>query len=142
MVRRWALYKAQQSACHLELKQLQASISLSSTVKMIGSLRSFGKMKIGLVPMWCFYYLGSQACKSEHALANSRPFRILPLAWLRMNIPSTLTTAQGNNPTFYSTMNVQEKNERLISKFHYSLVWTRKEVKPCDVAGNPMVPVI
>lgn len=75
VTRRYALYQAQQGAYITDLEQLQASISLPSTIKMVFSLRKFTKFSASLVFLWCFYYLGSQASKREYAYAASHTYR-------------------------------------------------------------------
>lgn len=75
VTRRYALYQAQKGAYITDLEQLQASISLPSTIKMVFSLRKFTKFSVTLVFLWCFYYLGSQASKREYAYVVSHPLR-------------------------------------------------------------------
>ncbi|KAK5084761.1 hypothetical protein LTR05_005839 [Lithohypha guttulata] len=70
-VKRYALWKAQKGAYLSELEQLQGSVSLPSTLKLIWSLRSFSTMSACLVCIWAFYYLGSQAAKEEYVASNS-----------------------------------------------------------------------
>ena len=55
LVRRYALYKAQRGAYVAELEQLQGSISLPSTLKLIWSLRAFSTTSVALVAIWSFY---------------------------------------------------------------------------------------
>ncbi|KAK5080394.1 hypothetical protein LTR05_008643 [Lithohypha guttulata] len=77
MTRRLALYHAQEGAYITDIEQLQASISLPSTIKMVFSLRKFTKFSAALVAVWSFYYLGSQASKREYAYAPSAPYHDL-----------------------------------------------------------------
>lgn len=70
-VKRYALWKAQYGACISDLEQLQGSVSLPSTLKLIWSLRSFGVKSMILALVWSFYYLGSQAVKLEYRLSPS-----------------------------------------------------------------------
>lgn len=74
LVRRYALWKAQTGARVAELEQLQGSISLPSTIKLILSLRAFTTTSVALVAIWSFYYLGSQASKQEFQRVNSAPY--------------------------------------------------------------------
>lgn len=74
LVRRYALWKAQEGAYVSELEQLQGSISLPSTFKLIISLRAFTLTSVALVLVWSFYYLGSQACKREFLKVSSVNF--------------------------------------------------------------------
>jgi hypothetical protein len=136
-VRRWALYKAQQGAYLSDLEQLHASISLPSTFKMIWSLRSFGALSVGLVFVWSFYYLGSQACKLEYRLTVALPRSKMGLAWPKADYPSKLISGSGID----GKLLVQNMNENLISTAYYTEV-SRKDHKPYDLWGNPLVPVI
>lgn len=79
-VRRFALWKAQRGAYVTDLEQLQGSISLPSTLKLVWSLRSFGLKSILLVLVWSFYYLGSQAVKLEYQLSLSTDFQSMKVA--------------------------------------------------------------
>ncbi|KAF2841036.1 hypothetical protein M501DRAFT_1048525 [Patellaria atrata CBS 101060] len=83
--RRYALYKAQKGASVIELEQLQRSISLPSTVKLIWSLRVFGTLSWALIVLWSFYYLDSQATTLEYQFVNSDSFRNMYVA---MNPPN------------------------------------------------------
>lgn len=68
VTRRYALFKAQKGAYIADIEQLQASISLPSTIKMVFSLQRFTKVSVILVALWSFYYTGSQASKREYEL--------------------------------------------------------------------------
>lgn len=138
MVRRWALYKAQEGAYLGELEQLQASISLPSTAKMIWSLRRWGFTSIGLLFLWCFYYLGSQACKLEYALADSRPFHKTGLAMLNPDVLSGLSPGVLDNPTRDKAL--QSMSRALISAS--ANTDSQRAQTPYDNNGNPRVPVI
>lgn len=70
-VRRYTLWKAQSGAYISDLEQLHASISLPSTIKMVFYLKKFTILSLGLVSIWSFYYLGSQANKREYVFALS-----------------------------------------------------------------------
>lgn len=85
VTRRYALYQAQQGAYITDLEQLQASISLPSTIKMVFSLRKFTKFSIGLVFLWSFYYLGSQASKREYAYSVSNRFQPMTAVYPAFN---------------------------------------------------------
>ena len=88
LVRRLTLYKAQGGARVSDLEQLQASISLPSTIKMVFSLRKFSKISIILVLAWSFYYIGSQASQREYVYAISDPLRNLPAVFPSDHGPS------------------------------------------------------
>jgi hypothetical protein len=138
MVRRWALYKAQEGAYLGELEQLQASISLPSTAKMIWSLHRYGFMSIGLLFVWIFYYLGSQACKLEYSLVDSEPYHKTGLAMLRPDVPSALFPGVSNNIS--QALAVQDMSRALISAS--AGTDTQRQQTPYDANGNPRVPVI
>jgi hypothetical protein len=137
-VRRWALYKAQQGAYLAELEQLHSSISLPSTIKMVWSLRSFGKLSAGLLFMWSFYYIGSQACKAEFTLESSRGRSKIPLAWLRPDLPSQLSLPTTN---LQRQSLIQGMNENLITTVSY-VTATARDTKPYDLWGNPLIPIL
>ncbi|EXJ86721.1 hypothetical protein A1O3_03674 [Capronia epimyces CBS 606.96] len=80
LVRRYALWKAQRGARVADLEQLQGSISLPSTIKLIWSLRAFTTTSVALVAIWSFYYLGSQASKLEFRRADSGSYHNMQAA--------------------------------------------------------------
>lgn len=82
VVRRLALYKAQEGATVAKLEQLQASISLPGTLKAIWSLRAFtSRTSAILLMIWGWFYLGSQATTSEYEYRNSDAFWNVPIAF-------------------------------------------------------------
>jgi hypothetical protein len=70
-VKRYALWKAQKGAAVSTLEQFQASISVPSTLKIIFLLRAFSWTSLGLVFLWSWYYLGSQAAGREYTYIPS-----------------------------------------------------------------------
>jgi hypothetical protein len=74
LFKRFALWKAQEGATVAELEQYQASTSLPSTVKMVVLLRAFSWTSAGLVLLWSWFYLGSQAVSREFAYRDSGPY--------------------------------------------------------------------
>lgn len=74
LFKRFALWKAQEGATVAELEQYQASTSLPGTLKMIVLLRAFSWTSVGLVALWSWFYLGSQAVSREYQLALSKDF--------------------------------------------------------------------
>jgi hypothetical protein len=105
---------------------------------MVWSLRSFGKLSAGLLFIWSFYYIGSQACKSEFTLELSRGKSKIPLAWLRPDLPSELSRPMTN---FRRQSLIQEMNENLITTISY-VTATSRETKPYDLWGNPLIPIL
>jgi hypothetical protein len=65
-VKRYTLWKAQKGAALAKLEQLQASVSLTNTIKMIFLLRAFSWTSVALILVWSWYYLGSQAAQREY----------------------------------------------------------------------------
>jgi hypothetical protein len=138
MVRRWALYKAQEGAYLAELEQLQASTSLPSTAKMIWSLRRFGIVSSGLLFLWSFYYLGSQACKLEYSLADSKPYHKTGLAMLKPDVPSALFPGVLDSSSRATAL--QDMSRALIGAS--ADADAQRQPTPYDNNGNPRVPVI
>lgn len=91
LVKRYALYRAQRGAYVSDLEQLQGSVSMTSTLKLVLCLRSWSTQSIVLCLIWCFYYLGSQAAKREFAIANSSYFESLPAASFNFSGPTVFT---------------------------------------------------
>lgn len=100
VTRRYALYQAQQGAYITDVEQLQASISLPSTIKMVFSLRKFTKFSVGLVVLWSFYYLGSQASKREYAYAVSNATMIMSGAYPLANMTDYFDYFTSNSSTY------------------------------------------
>ena len=73
-VRRYALWKAERGATIGEIEQLQASISLTATLRAIWSLRTFTFTSLGLIFVWAWYYVGSQAASKEYLYRDSDSF--------------------------------------------------------------------
>lgn len=88
LFKRFALWKAQEGATVAELEQYQASISLPGTLKMIVLLRAFSWTSVGLVLLWSWFYLGSQAVSREYAKADSRRFNHTTLIFPNPEAPS------------------------------------------------------
>ncbi|KAJ9657144.1 hypothetical protein H2198_004502 [Neophaeococcomyces mojaviensis] len=87
-VKRYALWRAQRGAYVSDLEQLQGSVSLPSTLKLIWSLRSFDIRSAILALVWSFYYLGSQAIKLEYRLALSEDYHKVNAAIMKADAPS------------------------------------------------------
>lgn len=87
-VKRYALWKAQEGAYLSDLEQLQGSVSLPSTLKLIWSLGSYSTLSATLIFVWIFYYLGSQAAKDEYIASNSEPFRYHDAVFQRPDTPT------------------------------------------------------
>jgi hypothetical protein len=70
-VRRYALWKAEKGATLGQIEQLHSSISLTATLKAIWSLRRFTLTGLGLIFVWSWYYVGSQATAREYEYRDS-----------------------------------------------------------------------
>jgi hypothetical protein len=89
--------------------------------------------------LWCFYYLGSQACKEEYRLVNSKPFHKARLALAEPTVQSILS-----EPGF-DTMEAKNLNEALVGASVFSQVTANTITQrplPYDAFGNPLVPFI
>jgi len=75
LVKRFALWKAQNGAKVADLEQCNASTSLPSTIKMIFYLRAFNWISLVLVFTWSWYYLGSQAVSREYTFRVSSSYK-------------------------------------------------------------------
>lgn len=106
MVRRLALYKAQEGATIAKLEQLQASISLPGTLKAIWSLRTFGRTSAALLVVWAWFYLGSQATTSEYNfVAYTGGPRTVPMAYFNFHRPSIFSTTADVPDTTLTNLN-------------------------------------
>ncbi|OAL23163.1 hypothetical protein AYO20_11031 [Fonsecaea nubica] len=112
LVRRYALWKAQTGARIADLEQLQGSISLPSTIKLIWSLRAFTTMSAALVAIWSFYYLGSQASKQEFQRVDSKPYHKMT------GYTASTGPLSGFSPNYdntYLAFNIDDLNAALIT---------------------------
>lgn len=96
LVRRYALYKAERGAYIAELEQLQGSISVTGTLKMVWSLRAWTLTSVVLCIVWTFYYLGSQAAKREFVLSDSANYKDIPGMVASFDGPTGLTSINPN----------------------------------------------
>jgi hypothetical protein len=124
-VKRLALYKAQSGARLSDLEQLQASISLPSTIRMIFSLRKFSKFSVTLVLAWSFYYIGSQASQREYKYVISDPFQKLSVVF-----PSDTGTSD------FDDGNVLSAYLRAYAIDYYSSEYTSTGSDPLFIPGT------
>ncbi|OQV09915.1 hypothetical protein CLAIMM_13989 [Cladophialophora immunda] len=117
LVRRYALWKAQTGARVSDLEQLQGSISLPSTLKLIWSLRAFTTMSAALVAIWSFYYLGSQASKQEFQRVDSRAYHQLDGYAAGAGLLSGFSSSYDNT---YLSFNVDDLNAALIAAVSFT----------------------
>lgn len=104
---------------------------------MISSLRRWSFMSVALIFLSCFYYLGSQACKLEYSLADSRPYHKTGLATLKPDVPSRLS-ADVSDPLIRDKA-LQSMSRALISAS--ANTDSQRAPTPYDNNGNPRVPV-
>ena len=71
LFKRLALWKAQRGATLAELELLQASVSPTSTLRVMFSLRMFKITSLAMAATWIWYYAGSQAAQRELTIRNS-----------------------------------------------------------------------
>lgn len=124
LFKRFALWKAQEGATVAELEQYQASISLPGTLKMIVLLRAFSWTSAGLLLLWSWFYLGSQAVSREYAAAASPPFgsRVLlfpsaeALSIFEASTPPTNVNITMVNAAFMGAMQVNSQTMEERSK--------------------------
>ena len=135
LVRRFALYKAQQGATVSKLELLQSSISLPKTLTLIWSLRAFSFTGLGLTIIWSYYYIGSQAVSRELAYHDSDRPGPLTIASLNPGGP-TIWEQGGPTSMILADMNADfsEANEALIS---YE---PDKYAESYDTKGNMLIP--
>jgi hypothetical protein len=99
LLKRFTLWKAQTGeATVAELEQYQASISLPSTLKMIVLLRAFSWTSVGLVLLWSWYYLGSQAVSREYTLQQSPKHKPANLVFINPEAPSPFHNTEPISP--------------------------------------------
>ncbi|KAK5050769.1 hypothetical protein LTR84_003328 [Exophiala bonariae] len=139
LVRRYALWKAQEGAYVPELEQLQGSISLPSTFKLIISLRAFTLTSVALVSVWSFYYLGSQASKREFEQVSSAKFHKM------VGYTGGPDYLSGLNPAFVSDPDSQPFSiKRVDSDFWFAMAWSDQVQQPnrwgTDSAGSALIP--
>ncbi|EXJ74575.1 uncharacterized protein A1O5_02871 [Cladophialophora psammophila CBS 110553] len=117
LVRRYALWKAQTGARVSDLEQLQGSISLPSTLKLIWSLRAFTTMSAALVAIWSFYYLGSQASKQEFQRVDSRSYHQINGYTASTSLQSGFSSSYGNT---YHSFSIDDLNAALIAAVSFT----------------------
>jgi hypothetical protein len=138
LVKRFALWKAQEGATIAELEQYQASISLPSTIKMIVLLRAFTLASFGLVFVWSWYYLGSQAVSREYTFQLSSKKTHTQLIFPNAEVPSAFENATALPSVQLSDLNsyfVNAQGNAGSSNGHQSVIGT-------DLKGNAILPIL
>ncbi|KIY03227.1 uncharacterized protein Z520_01694 [Fonsecaea multimorphosa CBS 102226] len=108
-LKRLALWRAQKGEYVARLEQYQASMSLISTLRSVLFLRAFDSISVGLIIMWSFYYLGSQASKEEFKYQVSGPPSNHLVAYRSFSAPSAFQNATytGYPQSFFEHLNLQ-----------------------------------
>ena len=135
-MRRLALYMAQRGATIGKLEQFQASISLPSTIKLVWSLRAYNFTSVGLVSIWAFYYLGSQACKDEYQHVNSGRYKTVEIAYMESTAPSLFQSRNSSSEFEYavSTANQAFASSLLTQGYNYQ--------QGTSTDGTPILPYL
>jgi hypothetical protein len=138
LVKRYALWKAQEGATIAELEQYQASISLPSTIKMIVLLRVFSFASFALVFIWSWYYLGSQAVSREYTFqVSSRKIHT------HLIFPSAEVPSQFLNTSGLETVDLSDLNSFFNSAMNSAGGANGKiSVDGSDLEGNAIVPIL
>lgn len=139
VVRRLALYKAQEGATIAKLEQLQASISLPGTLRAAWSLRCFkSRTSVVLLLIWTFYYLGSQATTSEYGYRLSSASHKLPMVYFNVKKPSMFYSS-------YSTVKVTELALSNINAIYntFTMVLSNANIPTAsDLNGAVLLPLL
>jgi hypothetical protein len=138
LVKRYALWKAQEGATIAELEQYQASISLPSTIKMIVLLRVFSFASFALVFIWSWYYLGSQAVSREYTFQESARKTHTNLIFPNAEVPSQLQNASSLQSVDWSDIN------SLFNSAYDNSGGTNSKtsVGGTDIGGNAVLPIL
>jgi hypothetical protein len=139
LVRRYALWKAQRGAYVSELEQLQGSISLPSTFKMIISLRAFTLTSVALVCVWSFYYLGSQASKREFLKVSSNNFHKMQVYTAGPDVLSGFSPAAAAVDQ-YSNFDAADVNKQFVFVEQFESYKTSDALTGTDFQGSSMIP--
>ncbi|TKA77919.1 hypothetical protein B0A49_05466 [Cryomyces minteri] len=136
LLKRFALWRAQRGdASVATLEQYQASVSLPSTLKAALSLRAFTLRSLGLILVWCFYYLGSQASSREFTLVSSDPYEIFPVWVPKLNASQHFSN--GVPPMDLATI-----NSVLMKDLVTASTPSPGNLPRYDLRGNPFVPTL
>lgn len=130
LMKRLVLYRAQRGESVAKLEQYQASTSFTSTFKVIWFLRAFTFTSLGLITVWSFYYLGSQAILREYRMTLSEPLHNFPIY-----------TPDFSKASIFQSEVPEDKLALVNGQFVGDLVLDDALTNnPHDVAGYPLVP--
>jgi hypothetical protein len=138
LVKRYALWKAQEGATIAELEQYQASISLPSTIKMIVLLRVFSFASFALIFIWSWYYLGSQAVSREYTFQMSARTTHTHLIFPSAEVPSRFQNASSLESVDMSDLNSYFNS----AKRGVGGANDKNAVDGSDLKGNPRLPLL
>ena len=129
-LRRLALWKVQTGEFVARLEQNQTSMSLISTLRSILALKAFDSISVGLVVLWSFYYLGSQASKDEYEYQVCGSPSKFNATFRSASAPSAFQNASFDDyhESFFQTVNLQY-GVYVVSNQH-----------PADYTGSVVVP--
>jgi hypothetical protein len=147
LVRRYALWKAQEGATIAELEQYQASTSLPNTVKMIVLLRVFNLSSLVLIFIWSWYYLGSQAVSREFKFQLSAKKVHTQLIFPSAEVPSAFQDSSDLDTVDFSDMG-SFFTQAVVFYVEYGANGGDKggrdkgRVAGSDLSGNALLPLI
>jgi hypothetical protein len=130
LVKRFALWKAQDGATIAQLEQLQASTSLPSTIKMVFLLRAINWMSLALIFIWAWYYLASQAAQREYTYQTSDKYHQSNLTYGNPKAPSAFL----RNLTDVELANIN-------AAFLFAGIG-HNPINGADINGAPLIPLL
>lgn len=142
-MRRLALYKAERGASLGHIEQLFASTSLAGTLKAVWSLRAFTMTSVGLIFLWAWYYVGSQASTREYTYAESGRFGTEHIAFLG---PQAASPFEEGSISRTSTVRRTDMNARyeIYSQFtagsQSNTTTDAKTINGADIFGDTLTP--
>jgi hypothetical protein len=139
LVKRYALWKAQEGATIAKLEQYQASISLPGTLKTIVSLRSWTLTSVCLVLLWSFAYLGSQAVQHEYTYQLASSALATRVFFRSAQAPSFFQNSSGlKSDPIVNVLGLSSINSMLLS----SAVTMGTPSSRSDMYSQPIVPLM
>jgi hypothetical protein len=140
VVRRLALYMAQEGATVAKLEQLQASISLPGTLKAIWSLRTFtSRTSAALIIIWGWFYLGSQATTSEYEYRTSGSYHNMQMAYFSPQKPSLFLSEHSD----FKVPDVTLSNlNSMYNTFYLGSAKTQYTSQSYDLNGAARIPLL
>ncbi|KAJ9656988.1 hypothetical protein H2198_004588 [Neophaeococcomyces mojaviensis] len=134
LFRRLALWKAQRGAHLADLELLQASVSPTSTLRVMWSLRRFTLASFAVASAWIWYYVGSQAAVQEFRLRDTFDPQEHRIAILNADAPSPFEDGSWDDYT-------QIQKTDMTSMFHVYSQKSKGETSGAvssDIAGDAL----